>query len=264
MYRRNTATAMGTLVMLLLCAPSASAGRYEQLTNWAKQGPKLEPVAATYFGGEGVEEFVAVHGLADGRVVAFGNSWGPGFPDTPRPTVLGSGQRAGLDPAAQDGKGRERVDELSPDRTGFVVFYAPKLARIESVVRFDWGIGSITAAAVAEDGSIYLAGNSSPMFDKLAKPKSIQPDPAVFEPPTDKKQLRRWQRTGPNWGPVKHRGVNLAGNVYVAKLSPDAKRFEWAWVLAGFRDAPDRLWLGDNGDVTFSCRGVQRISNNGG
>lgn len=260
---RHPFTAAIASLLLMGFACPASAGRYEQLTGWAAQGPKLEPVAATYFGGAGVEEFVAVHGLDDGRVIAFGNSWGPGFPDTPKPTVLGNGKRAGLEPLVKDRKGREAPDMLSPDRTGFIVFYAPDLAAVESVVRLDWGLGSITAAAVDADGGIYITGNSSPFFDRLAKPKSVKPDPAVFDPPTDKKALRRWNRSGPSWGPIEHRGLTLAGNVFVAKLTPDAKRIEWSWVLEGFRKAPDALWLSHNGDVTFASRGVHRISENG-
>lgn len=257
--------AVAGLLAFAMVSP-VSAGRYETLTEWAKKGSKLKPVAATYFGGPGIEEFVGVAGLEDGRVIAFGNAWGPDFPEgsgIPKATVLGKGKRAGVDPMNKDKKGRQTPDGRSPDRSGFIVFYAPNLAKIESVVRMDWGVGSITAAAVGQDGSIYIAGNCSPMFDKLAKPKVRKPDPKVFVPPTDRKQLRRWNKNGPSWGPFEHKGLKLSGNVYVAKLSPDGKQVEWSWVLAGFRNAPDQLWVSDRGEVTFASRAVFAVRNNG-
>ena len=59
---------------ILLATTCASAGRFEEFTAKATQGEKLKTVAATYFGGPGIEEFVAAEGLPDGGIVAFGNA----------------------------------------------------------------------------------------------------------------------------------------------------------------------------------------------
>jgi len=81
------ACTLAVAAILFVAAP-ASAGRFEEFTAKAAQGEKLKTVAATYFGGPGIEEFVAAEGLPDGGVVAFGNAWGPEFPAEPAPVGL--------------------------------------------------------------------------------------------------------------------------------------------------------------------------------
>jgi hypothetical protein len=50
--------------------------------------------------------------------------------------------------------------------------------------------------------------------------------------------------------------------VYVARLSPDAQKIEWAWLLKGHREAA-RLFLGPNGEVVMRCFNYKRISADG-
>src|SRR6185295_19877728 len=92
------------VLAVVLCAsvPQEKRGRYEGYTDRAAQGPKMKLVAATYFGGEGLEEFIAARILPDGTILAFGNAWGPEFPGAP--LVLGKGEHRKLIATATDSK----------------------------------------------------------------------------------------------------------------------------------------------------------------
>jgi hypothetical protein len=53
--------------------------------------------AATFFGSESPESFVDVVEISDGSVVAVGNAYGPAFPNSPKPVVLGEGAHTGAE-----------------------------------------------------------------------------------------------------------------------------------------------------------------------
>lgn len=244
---------LASMLMLLACCPAvASAGRFEEFTEKAARGPKMRVVAATYFGGEGIEEFVGAGGLPDGSIVAFGNAWGPQFPTIPAPLVLGKGRHRGLDPylaadrSGARGAGAPREDD--PDLAGMLVFYGSRLETVKKVVRFDWGVAGISCGIVSREGdALYVAGRCTPAFRSAARTILNQ------RPTTTDKRM----------GPYEYGGVACAGDVYVAKLPASGDGVLWAVVFDGLRTPPDRLWLDYQGNVYADARGLVRITPNG-
>ncbi len=238
---------------LALAWPVASSAQLDRHTgkhNRVRRGADLQLVAATFFGGEGVEEFVGVTTTPDGRIVATGNSWGPPFPaDLPL-------RRLGTDSpwdvplyvpgTEQDRRGRPQAPPATnPNRTGFLVFYDADLTRIEQVVRFGWGLASITASHAMSDGSLVIAGLATRNFRTVAREARalhIEPQPE-----------------GDRYGVIEYEGQILPGDVYVARMSPDLETIEWVWILEGHRRAPDRLFEGEDGNVLFHSHRVLRI-----
>ncbi len=261
---RPTLAALAVLLALAFTATPARAGRYEQFTEKAAQGPKMSVVAATYFGGPGLEEFVAVAGMPGGGVVAFGNAWGPQFPATPRPVLLGKGRHQGLDPFGDTHKGRKVLSDRDPDAAGMLVFYAPGLTRVLKVIRFDWGVATISTGCLSGDGkALLLAGRCTDAFRGLAREAGVAksiPVPEVPEPPTGN---RRRRRRGPEYGPYEYGGVQRSGDVYVMRLDPVANRVEWVWILEGHRTPADQLWTDRQGNVYLQVHGVTKISRDG-
>lgn len=161
MIRTRMKSALIAAIACVGVTGSAHAGRYEDLTKAFAEGPKAEVVAATFFGGDAVEEFVAAGQLKDGRIVVAGNSWGSNPPPVDA-TVIGKGGHSGADTMARDKKGRERIDEASPDRSGLIITYAPDMKSIKSAARFDWGVASIADLCVLEDGDLLIVGKTGP------------------------------------------------------------------------------------------------------
>jgi hypothetical protein len=244
--RRSTGLTVLFALLSAMGADSAPTGgqeppesdRYAKFTFRAAQGPHLKVVAATYFGGEGLEEFVDAGALPDGTLVAFGNAWGPVFNSSPEPRVLGSGKHAGEPATTKDKKGKEQIRWDSPDMAGFVAFYEPGLAKLKQVIRFDWGLASILTGMVSGDGkALVVAGRSTPAFQAWAK------EAALFktQPP----------------------GAGKTGSdVYVARITPDGKA-EWVWVLEKNGDPPEQFWSDEAGAVYFDAGGMTRISPDG-
>ncbi len=233
---------------LLLCAAAPQdppvRGRYESFTEKAAQGPKMKLVAATYFGGEGMEEFLAARTFPDGTIAAFGNAWGPEFPGSP--VVLGKGGHRKLKATVTDAKGKTSLPMENPDIAGMVVFYSADLRSIQKVLRFDWGVASLSAAAVTDDGKgLIVAGRSTAAFRALAKNPHTRPEPPAKD-----------------GGPLEYEGVSLTGDVFVARLSPEGV-VEWAWVFEGYRHPPGELWVDHAGNVYADLRGMTRISADG-
>jgi len=230
-------------------------GRYETFTEKAVQGPKLKLIAATYFGGEASEEFIAARTLPDGTIVAFGNAWGPEFPGSP--LVLGKGGHRKLKAIATDAKGKTSLPMDNPDIAGMAVLYSPDLRIVKKVLRFDWGVASLSAAAVTDDGKgLILAGRSTAAFRMLSKNLRTRPEPPTPEVPAGKKA------TPKDTGTYEYEGVNLPGDVFVARVSPEGV-VEWAWVFEGYRHPPGDLWVDHPGNVYADLRGMTQIAADG-
>lgn len=239
---------------LLLCA-AAPQGRYESYSEKASQGPKLKLVAATYFGGQGLEEFLAVRTLPDGTIAAFGNAWGPEFPGSP--VVLGKGLHRRLKAASTDPKGKTTLSPENPDIAGMVVLYTADLQEIKRVLRFDWGIASLSAATVTEDGKgLILAGRATGAFRDLTKKLRTRPEPPAPEAPAGKKPPPR------ETGPIEYEGVSLPGDVFVARMSTEGI-VDWAWLFEGHRQPPSEVWVDHGGNVYADLRGMTRIAADG-
>ena len=249
---------MTTLVFavgLLAAQDAPKKGRYEGYTEKAAQGPKMTPVAATYFGGEGLEEFIAVRTLADGTIAAFGNCWDPEIPGSP--LVLGKGEHRKLKAVSTDAKGKVSYPPENPDIAGMVVLYAADLRSLKKVLRFDWGVASLSAAAVSEDGkALILAGRSTAAFRALTKAINTRPEPPAPEPGSGKKAPAK------DSGSFEYEGVTVSGDVFVARLALDGT-VTWAWVFEGYRNPPSELWVGKSGNVYADLRGMTEIAADG-
>ncbi|MFP4354944.1 MAG: hypothetical protein ACLFUJ_07435 [Phycisphaerae bacterium] len=241
------------------------SGRLAGYLKKAARGPKVQPVAATYFGGPDFEEFRAVGSQEDGTIVAFGNAWGPTFPDTgdAELTVLGEKHWLDVTPyqggqeyrfrGQRDGQGGRMVfagfDRLYPNRAGMIVRFAPDLSKVLSVTRFAWGNASIDQAAVGAGGKLFIAGQCTEHFEAIARKAGkmhVVPVP-----------------DSPKAGPVRYQDkVDLSGDVYVARLSPDAKTLEWVVVLRGHRSISP-LWFDNAGGVSFDSWGIKRVDAQG-
>lgn len=233
---------------------AARAGELNRHDMWVKKfakGPKATLARATFFGGKGHEEFSGVVVLPDQRVAVYGNTWGPPFPDNPKPRVLGldSPWDVPLNPPGLefDKRNRPRPPEANnPNRTGFIAIYSPDLSKLESVTRFGFGLASITAARQMSDKSFVISGlctNNFRSIAKKAKQHHIEPRPA----------------DNPRYGPYEYAGETFPGDSYVAKLSPDLSTIEWVWIFEGFRKPPSRIVEGKDGLVIAALMGSKRI-----
>jgi len=250
---RDTGWVMSCLFLLPLAAspPPVFAGRYESLTEWAAQGPKMEVRAATFFGSESPESFVDVAQITDGSIVAVGNAYGPAFPNSPKPVVLGKGTHTGAE-VFYERKGKNRLKDYSPDMGGFLVFYAEDLSSVSRVVRFDWGVATFTAGCLSRDGKgLIVSGYCSP--DKLAAlAGTVRSHTQVDPPPEPGKKKRRLPDKGP--GPAYVMRLSLAG-----LLGGETDIVDWCWTLQNYSGAPDVLWQDKAGNVCFALNGLTRI-----
>lgn len=255
--RRTPRWCFAPLAVFLLLAGSAAVHAQDRHAQWANrfaQGEKAEVVRATFFGGEGHEEVMGVFSLPDGRVVLYGNAWGPPFPNTPAPTVWGTNSLydAPLHPPGMETDKKGRPQPPSPDnpnRTGFMTIYKSDLREILEIRRFGWGVANITAGTQFLDGSMVISGRATAGFRTWAESA-----PLLKTVPRNPENERM--------GPVDYAGTLVPGDVYVAKLSADL-RVEWVWLLEGHRTPPDRVFEGMNGEVVFSCHGIKRIAADG-
>lgn len=202
------------LLMLLGAAGVVHAGRYEDFTKQYADGPKATVVAATFFGGAGVEEAVAAAERSDGKILVAGNAWGPESPINSsgvKTVLIGKGKHSGAPAMTTKPKGkREELDLFSPDRAGLILTYAADLKQLQRAMAFDWGVASIEDMLLLEDDSILIVG-----------------------------------RTGPHAGSI-NAEPNLA---YIARLND--KGIVWIQTVDGFPQPATRLWLTKKYGVYF-------------
>jgi hypothetical protein len=229
----------------------AGGGRYETYTRKVAEGPKMQLAAATYFGSESVEEFIAGGDLPDGGIVAIGNAWGPQFPNLPKPRVLGIGRHTGASPTATEGKHNVLVpNRASDDAAGLIVVYGPNLKDIRSVARFDWGVANVSAGIVTPEGDVLLAGRHGEAFDAVTRMAALAQDETASLPTESAAKTK----AAPQGLPVP---------VYLMKLSPATDRIAWVVRFKGLAKPPKRLWLDRQGNVYFEALGLRRISADG-
>ena len=225
------------------------AGRLETFTQKAATGPKMKVVAATYFGGVGIEGFVAAGALKDGTIVAFGNAWGPSFPSAPAPLVLGRGTHHRRDPyLARAGEKKPALREDDPDMAGLICFYDGDLRALKKVVRFDWGVASIsTAIVLPDDRGMLIAGRCTDSFATTIR------GPLKYEAPP----------SGKAPGSYDYGGVTVSGDVFIARLPASGDGVLWATVFKSAVMPPARLWLDYEQNAYADIGGLVRISPDG-
>jgi len=220
-----------------------SGGRHGEFSKAFLQGPHAVTRVATYFGGPGAEEFVAAAALADGRVVAFGNSWGPDFPSVPSIKVLGKGAHSGQPTLKKDKNGREGVIMNSPDRSGMLVFYDRELRHVEKAVRFDWGVASIETGCARKVGkALAIAGRCGPNFQSFLDSVKVRQTIAC-EPARKTAAVRQ--------------------DAFLAGLS-DEGAVEWVVVLEKAGEPPKSFFTDDLGRLWFDANGLRRVDADGG
>ncbi len=262
------------IISILGFATLANAGRFESLTQRFAKGDKMTPVAATYFGGPGNEEFVDAGQLTDGTIVAFGNATGPEFPTAPKPVILGTGQHRALKALVPNKHNRMVIVPENPDLAGMIVFYDETLSKVLRVVRFDWGVASLTLGTVGVDGnSLFIAGRCTEALRTLSKSAAsfkVEPYVAPVEPetppttdPAEKKKKKVKKAAPPSVGPYTYEGVTAPGDVFVARLNANGDKILWIWVFEGLRQPPGRLWTDKQGALYCDVRGLRRISADG-
>lgn len=250
----GAATLLGTVTTLRAAEPACvfvdrpvgveSGGRHGEFHKKFLAGPHAVTRVATYFGGPGAEEFVAAAALADARLVAFGNAWGPQFPAAPAVSVWGKGGHSGQPAYRKDKNGRDIVNLDSPDRSGMVVFFDRDARRIERAARFDWGVASIEAGCARARGkSLVIAGRCGPHFASFLE--SVRVRQAVSCESTRKGAAAN------------------AGDAYLAGLTADGAP-EWVVVLQKAGRAPETLFADDAGRLWFDANGLRRVDADGG
>jgi len=220
--------------------------RHEEYTKAAARGSHMEVTAATFFGTADGEAFVGGGTLPDGSILAAGNLTGPAVPTADRTLVVGTGKRLDLDPFLY----KEKADkyrangEFNPDipgLAGFFVVFDSKLSKARQLVRFDWGVASVSAVRMAADGkAVILAGRATPEFRKLDKVNLV--------PTGDDK----WT----------YGESELPADVFIARLGFDGK-IQWAHVLEGAGNPPRKLFTDDSGHFYLPAGGLHLVSPDG-
>jgi hypothetical protein len=189
--------------------PAGEAAKEDPASDWARV------IAATFLGGEATEWLCAGGFAPDGKVVLAGVTLGAEVTVAGvKAAVLGDDAPPLPAPAPADKTGAQKFMWNRPDATAFVVILSPDLGTVLAARRLPRGAGSATSAAVAKDGSIYLAGGATERTAKLA---------------ADSKTLSVAEH--------EHREFDCEAT-YVAKLAPDAGRLLWVRRMDGKSIAP--------------------------
>ncbi|MBN1417684.1 MAG: hypothetical protein JXP34_02850 [Planctomycetes bacterium] len=162
---RSIGATMAWFALSLSWLAPATAGetRYHGCSKKATgAGGAVTPIAATYFGETGVEQIIDAGFSADGRVIAFGNAWGPSYPGGPGMRAIGADRSSTTSPYKDASK--KAVDEDHPAMAGFLVRFSPALDRFVGGFRFGAGLATITRGLVAGDGVATISGRCAPEF----------------------------------------------------------------------------------------------------
>gem|GEM_PF-1123415 len=255
-YRDGAANIATNQVALTLHAEPPRLPRLAEFIRKAAKQPRMAVRSATLFGSPGVEQFVAAGSQADGTVVAFGNAFGKAFPDAGAPpAVLGKGAWRDVNEFVggresfwdEDHMAAGELDGEYPNQAGMIVRYAPGLAKVVSVARFDWGVATIDHGTVGPDGSLYVSGRCTEQFRSVANAAAVK----VVPQPTDLRCGRKF-----------YQGLWLSGDSYVARLSSDGAKVLWAWVFSSCRRG-SRVWVDSAGGATFDIVGLKHVSPDG-
>jgi hypothetical protein len=148
----------------------------------------------------------------------------------------------------QDGTPADLAEDY-PNIAGMIVRFEKGLAAVKGVTRFDWGLAKVLHGVVAADGGLLIAGRSTDLAAALWQAAG-----------SFRKVARGDDRR--RFGAIYYEGVKMPGDVFVARLSADAARIEWVWVLEGHREV-SRPYPDGEGGVWFDSRGLKRISPDG-
>jgi hypothetical protein len=185
----------------------------------------------------------------DGTALVWGNAWG-----TPSDASVGTFACLGTEPnppLAPVGPKPEPLSLSAPDdplRTGFLLELGADL-KPRSGTRFATGLATVDAAILAGDGGLIAAGMARKGFEALAPPDKLR----IVEPP----------KGDSRFGPIPCRGIEMPGDVYVARWQADRRGLEWAVLLKGHRQPPERLCPATDGRIYFLARTLYALGADG-
>lgn len=211
---------------------------------WKSPTDGVDILAATFLGGSGTEWLASGGFQPNGTVVLVGNVIGPTFDLPGAVGVIGTDRPLPSEPQPIPvlEKGKPKVVDGEPVHekpswrhegvTGFVALYSSDLKQRISVQRLPWTAGSITAAAIGPDGSIYVVGRATDGIVSLGGNVAELPAMKLLE----KKNASR----------------DRCGHAFIAKLSADAKKALWVRHVRGPSAAPT-VDLAPDGKVRFGA-----------
>lgn len=214
-------------------APQVQAqGRFEQYTEQHRSAPgQARVVAASFFGGEGIEWFSGGGFQPDGTVVAAGTAFGPTLGAGVKETVLAPDPPS-TEPTPPVPGGLEWYNAQA---TGFVARFSADGSRLLGVSRLPWRSAGVTGATVDAQGGIYLTG--------AAKWESVS----------------AWGAPAEAWDPpAEGYAGGVAEGVYLAKLAPDASRIEWVRHVTCRSPAPT-VRTGADGGVLWQASDLRTV-----
>jgi hypothetical protein len=177
----------------------------------------VQPVAATFLGGEGDDHIHSAGFLSDGRIFATGMFHDLSFLSGVTPQVLGRDNRHSDFPAEvrTDRRGREYT--VHPAETPALFIFSPDLSRVESAVRLPWGAARLSSIQIGPDNEIYVLVRAAEGVDGLLaarQPDTIIPYPEAVERATARAEARGHE-------------VRLGPNSYLFRLRPDLRSIDW-------------------------------------
>ncbi|MCC5850519.1 MAG: hypothetical protein JJU29_20725 [Verrucomicrobia bacterium] len=222
-------------------------GRYVQYSRAATgdQG-RVQPVAATFLGGEGDEHFSHGGFFPDGRIYAAGMFHDLSFLANVSPRVIGRDTNASDYPPVHgtDRRGREQISY--PASAPVIFVFSEDLSAVEEVIRLPWASGQLADVQVGNDGALYVALRERQAFESLAGHVG---EVTVVENPGHVAQAR--QRAE-----ARAEELRLAEDALLFRLSPNLRNVDWAvrFQHAGIgftRLQSDRLVVQRGRDVYF-------------
>ncbi len=207
---------------LALASVAGANTRFHQYTRQFHEPENAAvPLASGYLGGEGDEYLSGGAFLPDGSLLLAGTAYGPVL------TIAGRAPRViGRDAPTPDFTMPMRGDRIAPPNwghtqgAGFIVRLSPAYDRIVEAVRFPWGAGSLTDIATGPDGGIYVAGIQGDRFGDLTPAREAGAE-----------------------------GVTGPDRIFVGKLRPDLRGFEWCLTLRDDAGAAPKLRTLTDGNI---------------
>lgn len=177
----------------------------------------VQPVAATFLGGEGSEHIHTAGFLSDGRIFATGMFHDLSFLQGVTPRVLGRDNRHADFPSEvrTDRRGREYT--IHPAETPSLLIFSPDLSRVEQAVRLPWGAARLSSVQKGPDDALYVLVRAAGGVEGLLAARA--PDTTVPYPEAVARATARAEARGEE--------VRLGPNSYLFRVRPDLGGIDW-------------------------------------
>ena len=225
----------------------AYSGRFVQYSRAATgdQG-RVQPIAATFLGGEGDEHFSKGGFFPDGRIFAAGMFHDLSFLTNVSPRLIGRDTNAADFPPVHgtDRRGREQISY--PASTPVIFIFSENLSTLREVIRLPWAAGQLVDVQAGNDGALYVAVRARDAFESLAGQigeVTVVQNPGQVAHARERAQARAEE-------------VRLPEDALLFRMSPNLREVDWAvrFEHAGIgftRLQSDRLVVQRGRDVFF-------------